>query len=142
MTVTGLHRRAGIWAVAWAVALLTASACAGPGDLAAPDRALPDDGPAAEADVGLTDFAIATTADRVVDGTVTLEVTNAGATAHDLRIAGDRADVRTDVLPPGGTTTITVTTAGQDALTLWCTLPGHRRQGMETSLSVTTEPPP
>ena len=124
------------------VLVVAVSACAPAGRQGLPPTVAVDGPPADTLAVGLTDFAIATTADRVVDGTVTLEVTNAGATAHDLRIAGDRADVRTDVLPPGGTTTITVTTAGQDALTLWCTLPGHRRQGMETSLSVTTEPPP
>jgi hypothetical protein len=118
----------------WVLLAVTVSACAPTGDPAAPSTVAADGPPADTLAVGLTDFAIATSADRVVDGTVTLEVTNAGATAHDLRIAGDRADLRTDVLPPGGTTTITVT--------LRCTLPGHRRQGMETSLSVTTEPPP
>ena len=131
------HRHLAMWVLVVAV-----SACAPAGAPAVPPTVAVDGPPADTLAVGLTDFAIATSADRVVDGTVTLEVTNAGATAHDLRIAGDRADLRTDVLPPGGTTTITVTTAGEDALTLRCTLPGHRRQGMETSLSVTTEPPP
>ncbi len=136
MTVTGLHRRAGIWAVAWAVALLTASACAGPGDLAAPDRALPDDGPAAEADVGLTDFAIAVSATRLAGGAITLDVTNAGGTAHDLRILGEGVDTRTPVLRPGGSTTLSLTTEGPADLTLWCSLPGHRRMGMATTVQV------
>ena len=126
----------------WVLVAVTVSACAPTGAPAAPSTVAADGPPVDTVAVGLTDFAIATTADRVVDGIVTLEVTNAGATAHDLRIARDSADVRTDVLPPGGTTTITVATGGEDALTLWCTLPGHRRQGMEITLSITTEPPP
>ncbi|WP_370327125.1 cupredoxin domain-containing protein [Euzebya sp.] len=87
-------------------------------------------------DVGLTDFAIATSAERLVDGVVTVQVTNAGATAHDLRVAGGDVQRATSVLPPGASTVIRLNASGEETLNLWCTLPGHRRQGMEATLRV------
>lgn len=115
---------------------VAASACAPTSAGSGAERSATDRPPVDTVDIGLTDFTIATSGVRVVEGTVTLDVTNAGATAHDLRITGDDTDQRTAVLPPGGTTTINVPTTGEDTLTLWCTLPGHRQQGMETTLSV------
>lgn len=112
------------------VALLLTSAC----------TAAPDPLEAATAadtiDVGLTDFAIATSAERLIDGVVTLQVTNAGATAHDLRVAGEDVDHATSVLSPGASTVIRLDVARGEQLVLWCTLPGHRRQGMEATLRV------
>ncbi|WP_370325941.1 hypothetical protein [Euzebya sp.] len=119
-----------------ALSVIAASACGPTGDVTAWGGVTTQRIPADTIDVGLTDFAIATSAVRLVEGTVTLDVTNAGATAHDLRIAGATTDVRTSVLQPGDITTITVETSGEDTLTLWCTLPGHRQQGMETTMSV------
>lgn len=87
-------------------------------------------------DVGLSDFAIATSAERLLDGRVTLQVTNAGATAHDLRVAGEDVDHATSVLPPGASTVIQLDVSPAGTLVLWCTLPGHRRQGMEATLRV------
>lgn len=90
--------------------------------------------------VGLRDFDIATSSVSVEAGSVTLEVTNVGATAHDLRIEGDGLDARIATLPPGGSSTMTIDTRGEQMLTLWCTLPGHRSQGMETAVDVTSGP--
>jgi uncharacterized cupredoxin-like copper-binding protein len=86
--------------------------------------------------VGLTEFAIGTSAERLADGTVTLEVTNAGATAHDLRVVGADVDVSTAILAPGTATTLRVDAVDERILTLWCTLPSHRSRGMETTLTV------
>ena len=117
---------------ALAVALLLAGACA-------PAPTAVDAGEAADTvDVGLTDFAIATSAGRLIDGVVTVQVTNAGATAHDLRIAGEDVDHATSVLPPGASTAIRLDVSSADTLVLWCTLPGHRRQGMEATLRVSS----
>ena len=118
------------------VLLALASACTPTGTAAGPAGTAAEGAPADRIDVGLTDFTIATSTARVVAGTITLDVTNVGATAHDLRIDGDGIEQRSEVLPPGATTMVNVATDGADILTLWCSLPGHRRQGMETTLSV------
>lgn len=102
------------------------------------------DGPAAsgraaasEVRVGLIDYEITTPNVAVRPGSATLEVTNAGRTAHDLRVAGEETDAHLATLEPGESATLDVeVAAGEDELTLWCTLPGHRRQGMETTLPV------
>ena len=110
--------------------LLLAGACA-------PAPAPVDAAEAADTiDVGLTDFAIATSAERLRDGRVTLQVTNAGATAHDLRVAGDGIAHTTSVLAPGASTVIQLDVSRAQALVLWCTLPGHRRQGMEATVRI------
>ncbi|MEO2107957.1 MAG: hypothetical protein ABGZ36_20245 [Actinomycetota bacterium] len=121
------------------VLLIMVSACGPTGTIAGPATVAAT--PADRIDVGLTDFAIASSSAVVVVGTVTIDVTNAGATAHDLRIGGDGIDERSEVLPPGGTTTLSMATTEADRLTLWCTLPGHRRQGMETTLSIGNRSP-
>ncbi|WP_341252343.1 hypothetical protein [Euzebya pacifica] len=120
--------------------LVIASACTPTGTATRPAGTAADGAPSDRIDVGLTDFAIATSNARVVMGTVTMDITNAGATAHDLRVDGGGIDERSEVLPPGATTMVSVATDGADALTLWCSLPGHRRQGMETTLSVMNRP--
>lgn len=116
--------------------LVIAAACTPTGTATGPSGTAADGAPSDSIDVGLTDFAIVTSNARVVAGRVTMDITNAGATAHDLRIDGVDMDQRIEVLIPGGTTTLSVATAGADVLTLWCTLPGHRRQGMETTVQV------
>lgn len=115
-----------------ATALLLASACGG----AADDPAGP---PVDTLAVGLTDFAIGTSADRLVPGLVTVAVTNVGATAHDLRVVGADLDVSTATLPPGASTTFQLEVDGERALNLWCTLPSHRSRGMQAALTV--DPP-
>lgn len=92
---------------------------------------------ASEVRVGLIDYEITTPSVAVRPGPATLEVTNAGRTAHDLRVAGEETDAYLATLEPGESDTIDVdVAAGEDQLTLWCTLPGHRQQGMETTLPV------
>lgn len=124
-------RHVALWVLAAAVI-----ACAPTGTGTRPADSAAGGGGAETLAVGLTDFAITTSTGRLADGSVTVQVTNAGATAHDLRISGDDVDRRSRVLPPGATTTMTIPTIGEDTLTLWCTLPGHRQRGMETTVSV------
>lgn len=87
--------------------------------------------------VGLADYEITTPAVAVPPGMATLRVTNVGRTAHDLRVAGQETTAHLTTLDPGESQTLDVeVAAGEDELTLWCTLPGHRQQGMETTLPV------
>jgi hypothetical protein len=111
-------------------ALITMSGCHG----ATPPAGGP---PVAHARVGLIEWEITTTAGALTAGPVTLDVTNAGTTVHDLRIKGDRADGQTARLGPGQTATLTIDLAGERRVELWCTVPGHRSQGMDTHLPVT-----
>jgi hypothetical protein len=112
-------------------ALLSMSACHG-------GTARASGPPVGRARVGLIEWEITTTAGALVAGPVTLDVTNAGTTVHDLRIKGDRADGQTARLGPGQTATLTVDLAGERRVELWCTVPGHRSQGMDTHLPVAT----
>lgn len=87
--------------------------------------------------VGLVDYDITTPSVAIRPGTVTLHVTNAGRTAHDLRVAGEETSGHLATLDPGESHTLDVEVAAvEDELTLWCSLPGHRQQGMETTLPV------
>lgn len=87
-------------------------------------------------DVGLTDFAIAASATTMPPGPIQLRVTNAGATAHDLRVEGAGSDTQTDVLRVSDTAVLDLDLTNVGALTLWCTLPGHRKLGMQLELEV------
>jgi hypothetical protein len=113
------------------VTLITMSGCRG-------GTARAGGPPVAQARVGLIEWEITTTARALAAGPVTLDVTNAGTTVHDLRIKGDRADGQTARLGPGQTATLTIDLAGERRVELWCTVPGHRSQGMDTHLSVAT----
>ncbi|MDQ3609992.1 MAG: plastocyanin/azurin family copper-binding protein [Actinomycetota bacterium] len=94
-------------------------------------------GPAAtEARVGLTEWEVTTSASALSEGPVTLAVTNAGATAHNLVLSDEGGRDRTPLLAPGEQTSITVDLTGQREAVLWCDLPGHRAQGMERVLPV------
>ena len=91
--------------------------------------------PTGTARIGLTEWDITSSATALTDGLVTLEITNAGATTHDLRVSsGDRQEV-SPMLAPGETAELAFRAVG-DEITLWCSLPGHRKQGMERQLPV------
>jgi nitrite reductase (NO-forming) len=64
---------------------------------------------------------------------VTVEVTNAGAMAHDLKLDGKTG---TDLIDPGGdaTASLGVVTETTQA---WCTVPGHKQAGMTLDINVT-----
>lgn len=64
--------------------------------------------------------------------TLTLNVTNEGAMAHDLKVEGTTG---TAMLDPGASETITI--GPFDASTeAWCTVPGHKEAGMVMSITV------
>jgi hypothetical protein len=90
--------------------------------------------PADTARVGLIEWDITASAEALTEGTVTLEVTNAGTTAHDLRISGGGQEKATPMLPAGDTATVTIQVDAGDEMVLWCSVPGHREQGMERRL--------
>ena len=85
--------------------------------------------------VGLTEWEVVTSAPAVSPGRVQLTVTNAGTTAHDLRIAG-AAEGAVPVLTPGERRTVNLNVVADGVLTLWCDVPGHRAQGMELEVPV------
>lgn len=120
-------------------ALPVAFAVAGVGGCAAGGTAgaAPPSAVSNEFRVGLTEFAVQTTAARAAPGPVTLRVTNAGSAAHDVE-ASEQGTVlgKTPTLAPGGTATLVVDLRGPGPLTLTCTLPGHRAAGMTTTVPV------
>lgn len=88
-------------------------------------------------DVGLLDYELVTSDDAVAPGPLTLEVTNAGADTHDLAAVAGGEEASVPRLAPGDTASVVLEvpeTAGE--VELWCTLPGHRAQGMRTTLPV------
>jgi nitrite reductase (NO-forming) len=67
---------------------------------------------------------------------LTLEVTNHGAMAHDLKLEGETG---TALLDPGASEVIHLGTV--DATTqAWCTVPGHKEAGMVLDINVTGSP--
>ena len=92
--------------------------------------------PATQARLGLIEWDITSSAEVLAEGDVELVLTNAGATVHDLRLVGEQTDEYVDLLEPGEAARIRLDLQGEQQLRLWCTVPGHRSQGMERSLAV------
>jgi len=90
-----------------------------------------------QARVGLTEWQIAVAPPAALPGQITLNVTNAGSTAHDLRVDGAIEPASVPVLEPGQTATLTVQAKPGGDLRLWCGVPGHRQAGMDAMVQVT-----
>ncbi|HEY3529703.1 MAG TPA: hypothetical protein VGK78_11170 [Nocardioides sp.] len=90
---------------------------------------------AAPVRVGLIEWTIVTSRSRVPAGRLTLVVTNAGTTVHDLVVRDGRGTWETPDLHPGQQTRLTVQAGPHETLQLWCSMPGHRAQGMHTTLT-------
>lgn len=86
--------------------------------------------------VGLTEWTIVVSRHRVSPGRVVLTVTNTGATQHDLVVQGRAGTWKTPVLNPGRQVSLVVHADPGETLALWCSEPGHRAQGMHTTLTV------
>jgi hypothetical protein len=86
--------------------------------------------------VGLTEWTISTSSRTAPAGRDTLVVTNAGGTEHDLVVVGRSGTWETPDLDPGQQTRLTVRARPGETLKLWCSMPGHRAQGMHTTLRV------
>lgn len=98
-------------------------------------------GPArTDARLGLVEWEVTSSAGSLEGGPVTLEVTNAGTSAHDLRVTGASTEAATAVLAPGERATLLVDLAGESEVVLWCSLPGHRAQGMERRVPIAQGP--
>ncbi len=71
---------------------------------------------------------------------LTVDVTNKGDLAHDLNLDGETG---TERLQPGGTQVADLGVIDADA-EAWCTVPGHREQGMVLRIAVVEPagPPP
>ena len=85
--------------------------------------------------VGLTEWTIVTSRSQVPAGRIRLVVTNAGATVHDLVVQDSSGTWETRDLRPGERTGLVVSAPPDETLHLWCSMPGHRAQGMDTTVS-------
>lgn len=88
---------------------------------------------------GLTEWSIQTSAHRVVPGKVTIAVTNAGGTVHDLFVRGRHGTWHTARLAPGKHAELTILAVPGETLKLWCSVMGHAAQGMRTTLRAARE---
>ena len=88
--------------------------------------------------VGLDDYQVRTGADAVAAGELRFEVRNVGGDDHDLRVDADGQKLAaTAVLARGEEAKLIIEVApGVTELELWCTLPGHRSQGMTARMEV------
>ena len=88
---------------------------------------------AVEFDVELGDLYVKPASIDVPAGaTVTLNITNAGAMPHDLKVLGETGS---EMLDPGASETIVI--GPFDATTqAWCTVPGHKEAGMLMDINV------
>lgn len=85
----------------------------------------------------LTEFAILGP-QEVKAGPVTLQVHNGGSGAHNLVIDGgaSTADLNTDEM-----VTLDAGVLSEGTYTIFCSIPGHREAGMETTLTVSADAP-
>ena len=112
------------------------SCAAGRSDGAAPASAGTSARPARAIRVGLSEWTIALAPTVARAGRINLTITNAGGTGHDLVVAGRDGSWATKELAPGQKTTLVVRGRAGERLHLWCSIPGHRLQGMDTHLPV------
>jgi uncharacterized cupredoxin-like copper-binding protein len=69
-------------------------------------------------------------------GQYTFHVTNVGKVPHDFVVAGPQVSrVKTPAIPPGKSTDLIVPLATGN-YTVYCSIPGHRKLGMEAQISV------
>lgn len=70
------------------------------------------------------------------DGAVKVTLENTGGTLHDFTITEAVGDTQTIEAPAGETTTGELELFGGQTYTFFCSVPGHREQGMEGELKV------
>lgn len=89
-------------------------------------------GPApATIDVALADFSLDPASAEISAGG-TINLTNEGATQHDLVIEG----VKSDMINPGGTGDFTIDGLDPGQYVMYCDIPGHREAGMTGLITV------
>ena len=120
------------------MATLTLSGCAGtPAHEHGDGTASVTQRPVSTLRVGLTEWAIEKSAAHLRPGRVTLLVTNAGATEHNLYITDGRHTWHTPNLDPGARARLQISAPPGTHFRLWCDMPGHAAQGMRTTISAT-----
>jgi uncharacterized cupredoxin-like copper-binding protein len=82
-----------------------------------------------------TEYKIDPADPTVKAGSVTFDVTNDGATAHDLEIEGDGVEEVTDTIEPGASDQLTVDLE-PGTYEMYCTIGGHADLGMEGQVTV------
>lgn len=93
--------------------------------------------PATSATADLKDFTIDIGGGTITAGKPTkFEVSNTGKTIHSLAIEVAGATLETKHLGPGTEGTLEVPALAAGTHKLWCSVPGHREAGMETTLTV------
>ena len=121
-------------AAALGLALLTACAGGSGSESAVP---VPSGPPTSDLRIGLLEYRLALSAGALAPGPVTVTVTNAGSTGHDVRLRqGERVLGATQVLSPGGREVLRVEVAAGRAVKLDCTVGGHAEAGMHAALAV------
>lgn len=118
-------------------ALLAAVLVAGcsAGTAAAP---VPSGPPVSDLRVGLLEYEFALSAGSVRPGPVTVAVTNAGSTGHDVRFYQGEDEIGiVRELAPGEREQVRLDVRSGDPLRLDCTVRGHLQAGMTVRLAVT-----
>jgi plastocyanin len=116
-------------------ALLLLTACGGESAVPAPSGP-----PAGELRIGMQEYSFQLSAASLRPGPVTVVVTNAGSTAHDVVLVQDEGTIgRSDVLSPGRRQTFEVLVETGSPVHLECTVGGHSAAGMHTSIAVAEE---
>jgi uncharacterized cupredoxin-like copper-binding protein len=83
-----------------------------------------------------TEFSITLSTSSFSPGTYTFTIKNTGTMPHDLVVNGPGVDHQTSpTVQPGGTGQLTVTLQ-KGSYELWCSIDGHKAQGMDTTIQV------
>ena len=82
-------------------------------------------------EVDLTEFKI-TPAMIMASVGDTLKVVNKGTTSHQLTVQG--TSLATQLIPPGGSATLSTSTLSATNYTVYCNVPGHQQLGMQAML--------
>jgi len=83
-----------------------------------------------------TEFAVDPADVTVQPGEVSFEVRNDGSTVHDLEVEGEGVEEKTEIIQPGQSATLTVDLSKSGSYEMYCTVDGHRDQGMEGEVTV------
>ena len=75
--------------------------------------------------VGVLEWSVETDASSVVAGTVTMVVTNTGASRHRILVDGQLGRWETPLLDPGATHELEIRTSAGEILVIGCTVTGH-----------------
>ena len=88
--------------------------------------------------VTLADFSVSPNPIEVAGLTLTLDVTNAGITPHNLTIRDEAGTVLgfTETMSQGGEQPLTLTLPGPGTYITFCSLPGHESLGLKGVLIV------